>query len=457
MVVPLEDKAASLAEYSSRGPRYTSYPPATEFGAIEPAKIAQELAAIGAAQRPVSLYLHVPFCRSLCAYCGCNVIATRDASRGDGYVDHLATEMTLLAGSLAAAPVAEIALGGGSPNFLSPRGLRTLVGAVERYFAVTTDARRSIELDPRTTTSAQLETLGDLGFSSMSLGVQDFAEAVQEAIRRHQSVSQTRWLVERARAVGITDINIDVVYGLPRQTEESFAQTIDAVIELAPDRVALFGYAHLPDKLPHQRIVERAGRVLDPYERATLLLLAIERFERAGYLHLGLDHFARPGSRLARAAAEGRMTRSFQGYVEHLADSVIGIGTSAISSTPRMHWQNYAKLPFWEASIRTGRLPVHRGFLLDDDDRIRRDLIARLMCDGHIDLARLGREHGIEPETYFARELAAVDTLADLASYDAAAQAISTTAMGKLLVRNVCMLFDRYHDARDQPRYSNTI
>jgi len=457
MVALHEDKAACLAEYSSRGPRYTSYPPATEFRAISSDVVARELAAIGAAREPVSLYLHVPFCRSLCAYCGCNVIPTRDESRGDAYIDQIATEMTLVAGQIAAAPVVEIALGGGSPNFLSARGLRTLLGAVERYFAVAAEARRSIELDPRTTTSSQLETLGALGFTSVSLGVQDFAEPVQDAIRRHQSVVQTRWLVDRARAAGIADINIDMVYGLPRQTEDSFAATVDAVIDLAPDRVALFGYAHLPDKLPHQRIVERAGRVLDAYERATLLLLAIERFTQAGYLHLGLDHFARPGSRLARAAAEGRMTRSFQGYVEHLADSVIGLGVSAISSTPRMHWQNHVKLPPWEEAIAASRLPAHRGFELDDDDRLRRAVIARLMCDGRVDLAQLGAEHGVDAPSYFARELAAIDLMPELAAYDPAARTVSTTAIGKLLVRNVCMLFDRYHDERQQPRYSTTI
>lgn len=457
-MVPSDDAAACLAEHASRGPRYTSYPPATEFGPIAAERVKRELSSIGAKARPVSLYLHIPFCRSLCAYCGCNVIPTRDETRGIGYVDQLATEMTLLTSALFAAPVVELALGGGSPNFLAPRTLRTLVGAVDRYFAVAKDARRSIELDPRSTTSGQLEALADLAFTSVSLGVQDFAEPVQDAIRRHQSSVQTRWLVDRARASGFDDINIDIVYGLPRQTEESFATTLDTVIEMAPDRVALFGYAHLPSKLPHQRLVERAGRVLDTYERATLLLLAIERFERAGYVHLGLDHFAKPGSRLAVAAAEGRMARTFQGYVERRADSVIGLGTSAISSTPRMHWQNHAQLATWEEAIAARRLPVSRGFVLDRDDRARRTVIERLMCDGRADLDEIGREHGIDAVAYFARELAQVSALAELASYDADTRAITTTPMGKLLVRNVCMLFDRYYrDLPEQPRHSITI
>jgi oxygen-independent coproporphyrinogen III oxidase len=290
------------------------------------------------------------------------------------------------------------------------------------------------------------------------MGVQDFADDVQDAIRRHQSVAQTRWLVERARASGFDDINIDMVYGLPLQTETSFAATLDSVIALEPDRIALFGYAHLPSKLPHQRLVERAGRVLDSYERATLLLMAIERFAAAGYLHLGLDHFARPGSRLARAAAEHRMGRSFQGYGERRADATIGLGASSISSTRRMLWQNHVKLPEWEAAIAAQRLPVARGFVLDEDDRARAALIERLMCDGEVDLARLGKEHALEPEAYFAAELAELERLGELAHYDQDRRAIETTPMGRLLVRNICMVFDRYHRrAGGEPRFSSTI
>jgi oxygen-independent coproporphyrinogen-3 oxidase len=452
------DLASTLAEWSSRGPRYTSYPPATELGAIPASAVRAELSAIGARREPVSLYVHIPFCRSLCAYCGCNVIPTRDPERGLAYVDQLATELALAAGPLRGAPVTELALGGGSPSFLAPRTLRALLGAVERYLSIAAGARRSVELDPRSTTSAQIETLAELGFRAVSLGVQDFDEGVQDAIRRHQSVEQTRWLVARARAHGFADVNIDMVYGLPRQTEASFARTLDAVIALAPDRVALFGYAHLPSKLPHQRIVERAGRVLDAYERASLLLLAIQRFTEAGYVHVGLDHFARPGSELARAAAAGRLARTFQGHVERRASAVIGVGASAISTTPRLIWQSHAGLPAWEAAIARGELPVARGRALDDDDRARAAIIERLICDGAVDLAQVAREHALVPETYFARELAALTSLQDLASHDAAGRRIETTAIGRLLVRNVCMVFDRYQrEPSDAARFSSTI
>jgi oxygen-independent coproporphyrinogen-3 oxidase len=442
-----DDTISCLADHASRGPRYTSYPPATEFASLSQERVRRELAEVGLAGEPISLYIHVPFCRSLCAYCGCNVIPTRDARRGVSYVDQLATEMALVAGPLGSAPVTEIALGGGSPNFLSPGTLRTLTHTIDRYFRIAPDARRSIELDPRDTTSSQLDALSDAGFTSLSMGVQDFSDAVQDAIRRHQSVAQTRWLVEHARTTGFDDINIDIVYGLPFQTETTFEETLSHVIELAPDRVALFGYAHLPAKLPHQKLVERAGRVLDRYERASLLLLAIEKFERAGYVHLGLDHFAKPGSRLAIAASEKRMTRSFQGYVERRADTVIGLGVSAISSTPRMHWQSHPDLAAWEADIARQRLPVARGYVLDGDDRTRGAVIRTLMCEGEVDLAEIATEHALEvaAEAYFAPELAALAKMPELATYDQALHKITTTPMGRLLVRNVCMVFDRYY------------
>jgi oxygen-independent coproporphyrinogen-3 oxidase len=451
--------AAQLAAWASRGPRYTSYPPATEFSAIEPASVARELARVGELGESISLYLHIPFCRSLCWYCGCNVIPTRDTDRGVRYVEQLKAEAAMVGRAVGTAPVTEICLGGGSPNFLAAQSLLGLFAALERDFAIHPDARRSIELDPRTTTSSQIDALAAARFRSLSMGVQDFSEEVQHAIHRHQSVLQTRWLVDRARAAGFDDINIDIVYGLPLQTEASFLRTLDAVVGLAPDRIALFGYAHLPAKLPHQQLVERAGRVLDAHERATLLLLGIERLTAAGYLHLGLDHFAKPGSQLARAAAQHRMTRSFQGYTEHRADAVIGLGVSAISSTPRMHWQSHAELPSWEAAVAAGTFPVVRGIALDPDDRIRRAVIGRLMCDGEVDLRQVGVEHGVDGPGYFEAELVVIHQLTGLATYDKTTTTVHATRLGQLLIRNICMAFDRYNVAIDpeQPRFSPTI
>jgi oxygen-independent coproporphyrinogen-3 oxidase len=312
----------------------------------------------------------------------------------------------------------------------------------------------SVELDPRRTTASQIHAFREMGFNTASVGVQDFAAPVQDAIRRHQSAAQTKWLIDRAKTEGFTDINIDIVYGLPRQTEESFAHTIDTIIGLAPERIALFGYAHLPSKLPHQRIVERAGRILDRYERATLLLLGIEKLTAAGYIHLGLDHFAKPASSLARAAAEHRMVRTFQGYVEQRSDVVLGVGVSSISSTPRLIWQNYADLGPWQEALDAERLPSERGIPLDRDDQLRRDVIGKLMCEGEVQLTELGREYGVDSTAYFAPELQELTTMSDLASYDSGR--IVTTSIGKLLVRNVCMVFDRYHEPGDA-KFSSTI
>lgn len=435
--------AECLATLATRGPRYTSYPPATQLQVIPERDIVTELLR----KEPASLYVHVPFCRQLCWYCGCNVVPTRDASRGDRYADVLATELAMHAGR----QLTEIALGGGSPNFLSPNTLRAIVSFIERYFDIVPDARRSVELDPRETTYEHLSTLAQCGFRSLSVGVQDFSHPVQDAIHRHQSRTQTGWLIEHARGLGFDDINIDIVYGLPRQTETSFATTLDHVIALAPERIALFGYAHLPQKFQHQRNVERAGRVLDSYERATLLLAGIEQLTDAGYIHIGLDHFAKPGSPLARAAAEKRMTRSFQGYVAQTASSVIGVGPSAISSTPRMIWQNHTELAVWESNILDAKLPIARGVKLDRDDQIRAAVITRLMCDGELDFATIERQFGITARDYFARELA--DLPAELATYEQ--NTLRTTETGRLLVRNLCMRFDRYLDATD--RFSTTI
>ena len=369
------------------------------------------------------------------------------------------TEIALLAEQLGPGfPIAEIALGGGSPNFLEPATMKRLVVSIERMFEVAPDARRSVELDPRSTTAQQLDMFAALGFRSLSAS----ACRTSTTASRTRSAATSRWRrrggssSRRARA-GSTDINVDIVYGLPRQTEDSFAATLDAILSIAPDRIALFGYAHLPDQRPAQRLVERAGRVLDRYERATLLLAAIERLLGAGYVHLGLDHFARPDSALARAAIERRMVRTFQGYVERRAESILGVGTSAISSTPRAIWQNHPELAPWRDAIDGRRLPIARGVVLDADDRIRGALINRLMCDGEVDLRQLGAQLGVDLAAYLAPELASLAALSQLAAYEPDRGAVVTTALGRLLVRNVCMAFDRYQRGAQRARFSPTI
>jgi oxygen-independent coproporphyrinogen-3 oxidase len=454
--VPAPITADELARLALTGPRYTSYPPATEFAdTIGAREAAAELRRLGDSGAALSLYAHLPFCRSLCWYCGCNVVATRDRSRGTAYVDTVLAELALVQNAAGGRPrVTEIALGGGSPNFLFAADLARLVTAMERRFEVASGARRSIELDPRDTTVDQLDVLAGAGFTSLSIGVQDFAPEVQAAIHRLQSVESTRALVDDARARGFSDLNLDIVYGLPGQTPTSFAATLDAVIAMAPDRIALFGYAHLPDRRPHQLLVVRDNRLPDLHERATLLLAAVEQLTAAGYLHVGLDHFARPGSPFAVAAREHRLDRSFQGYVERRAEAVIGVGATAISTSDHLYWQN-GELAAWTGSLAAGELPVARGVALDDEDRVRRRAITRLMCDGELDLADLEPELGAAATDHFARELTELARQPALCDVDG--PVIKATRLGQLLVRNLCLPFDRYLPARRGASFSSTI
>ncbi len=450
------DLAERVAARAINGPRYTSYPPATRFGAIDESLVQQALARIGEQQTPTSLYVHLPFCGSLCWYCGCNVVVSRDRKKATPYVDTLATEAVMLARALRKIPpITELCLGGGSPNFLAPADLQRLLSALERYLPMSADARRSVELDPRDSSVEQLQVFRDHGFHSLSVGVQDFNPAVQEAIHRHQSAEQTANLIAAARERGWNDINVDIVYGLPRQTEETFGDTIDRVIELEPDRVALFGYAHLPERRPHQLLVEKAGRVLDLYERATLLIAANRRFAAAGYVAIGLDHFAKPDSELARAAAEHRLTRNFQGYVPRRADAVLGIGATAISTTEELIWQN-GDLAEWQRAIESGRFGHARGVHLIYEDRLRRDVIMELMCTGELDYGALGKRHHLDFSQHFAKELEQLDGMAELVAVDRPAGQLRTTEIGRLLVRNVAMVFDRYIGQSPLP-FSSTI
>ncbi|HVK78060.1 MAG TPA: oxygen-independent coproporphyrinogen III oxidase [Kofleriaceae bacterium] len=441
----IDEACGDLARLAQAGPRYTSYPPATQFrDRFGAADAEAELAALPAG--PISLYGHVPFCSQLCWYCGCNVTATRDRSRGTAYVDRLARELDLVARALGRpAEVVELALGGGSPNFLAIDDLIRLISAIDARFAVARDAELGIELDPRDTTAAQIDALAGLGFTRVSVGVQDFDPAVQAAIHRHQTVAQTRAVVDRARSQGFASVNVDLVYGLPGQTVDRVARTLAEVVAIAPDRVALFGYAHLPHLRPHQQLVERDLPVPDLHQRVELLRTAMDVLADAGYVRVGLDHFARPGDPLIDAAASGRLGRNFQGYVVRRATRLIGVGASAISDTGDAYWQNVVDLPAWNQAIDAGRLPVARGVRLDDDDRLRRFVIMRLMCDGRLDFAEVEARYPIRFATYFAAELAALEAdPARLAAVDRAAGTVTATPLGHHLIRNVCVVFDRY-------------
>lgn len=434
-----------LAAHAQPGPRYTSYPPATQFHpGFGAADAARELAAIGDGE-PLSLYAHIPFCTRLCWYCGCNVEATRDRRKGTAYVDVLLDELALVAGATGGRPrLVELALGGGSPNFLEVADTARVVDALGRHFTLDDAAAFGVELDPRDTRPAQIDALAGLGFTRVSVGVQDFDPAVQRAIHREQSAAQTRAVIERARGSGFTSVNVDLVYGLPGQTPEGIGRTLDEVIALAPDRLAVFGYAHMPHLRPHQRLVERDLAVPGVPARIELLRVVMDRLAAAGYVRVGLDHFARPDDPLARAAASGQLGRNFQGYVVERATRLVGIGASAISDVGRAYWQNHVEVEPWTAAVRAGALPVARGVALDADDEQRRFVIMRLMCDGRIDTGEVEARFGPGFAGRFAAELAALDAQPELARVDRERGEIVATPLGHHLIRNVAAVFDRY-------------
>ncbi|WP_428267035.1 oxygen-independent coproporphyrinogen III oxidase [Haliangium sp.] len=453
--------AHDLARHAGQGPRYTSYPPATAFAPGFGADQAQAaLARLGASRAPISLYCHIPFCSTLCWYCACNVKVTRNRDRGRAYVDRLIAELTLVSQALGGSqPVVEIALGGGSPNFLEPVQHSRLIEAVVAAFDLRDDAALGIELDPRDTSPEQVDNLAALGFNRLSVGVQDFDQEVQDAIHRQQSVDQTRELIAHARRRGFTSVNVDLVYGLPGQTQETLLTTLAAVIEMAPQQVAIFGYAHLPQRFRHQKLVERRHPVPGLDRRAELLLAAQEAFAAAGYVRVGIDHFAHPDAPLARAARDGTLQRNFQGYCVRRADDLIGCGASAISAAAGAYWQNAPGPDAWAQAVAGGRLPVVRGIELSRDDIIRRDVITQLMCWAELDFAAIEGRHDIRFEDYFGAELDRLDgdDYADLVELDRRGRRLGTTRLGFDLVRNVCMVFDSHLTEVGRARFSPTL
>ena len=440
----------TLAKLATKGPRYTSYPPAPHFqkdfgdsnARAHLGAISDRLAAPNA-DAGVSLYAHIPFCSKLCWYCGCNVKITRDRSKGERYVKTLLEEIRLYAGLLPGAGLSELSLGGGSPNFLSSASLRSFVDGVRAVFPFRDQARLAIELDPRDTSLQLVEDLAQMGFTRLNVGVQDFEQKVQDTINRHQSREDTEALIAHARAVGFQSAGVDLIYGLPGQSEESFARTLDAVVGMAPDRIALFGYAHLPHIMTHQRLVEREP-IPDLGARAQLLTAAIRHLCEAGYVRVGFDHFALPHDPMALAVRNHELQRNFQGFTTTKGGPLIACGVTGISDTGDAYWQNTSDLDAWQADIEAGHLPIARGLTLSREDHIRRDLIYRLMCDSRVDFAALEARHSISFSEFFQYELEQLQKpeIAQLVDLQLDAGTLSPSPLGFELIRNLCMVFD---------------
>lgn len=451
---------ALIARYDRSGPRYTSYPTAVQFrpGFGEEMYRARALASNRAAA-PLSLYFHIPFCARLCFYCGCNKVVTKNRTRAAPYLANLHKEIELQ-GRLfdPARPVTQLHWGGGTPTFISHDEMRELMAVTRRYFRLLDDdsGQYGIEVDPRETRPGTLALLRELGFNRLSLGVQDFEPKVQAAVNRIQSEAQTFAVLHEARALGYRSINMDLIYGLPLQTVESFTRTLDKVIAVQPDRLSVFNYAHLPQMFPPQTRIDAAD-LPSPPQKLAILQASIARLTDAGYVYIGMDHFARPNDELAIAQANGTLYRNFQGYSTHADCDLIGLGITAIGSVGDSYSQNVKTLEEYAERLDAGRLPVFRGVALDADDRLRRDVITRLICHFTLDIQALERAHGIAFADYFATEIAELAAMQDDGLVSLSPGRIDVAPAGKLLVRNICMVFDRYLRGPSTVRYSKVI
>ena len=450
-----------IRKYDFAGPRYTSYPTADRFiEAFGEAEYRNWLGKrnIGGIQHPLSLYVHLPFCDTICYYCACNKVVTRDHGRSAKYIKYVARELSQAGAQLGGERrISQLHFGGGTPTFLSPGELRALTDAIRSEFDFETGAECSIEIDPRKLAPGRMEELALLGFNRMSVGVQDFDPAVQHAVHRVQSEEETRRAIEEARANRFRSVNLDLIYGLPKQSLNSFNTTLDRVLALDPDRIALYNYAHLPTVFKPQRRI-REEDLPSPETKLQILTLAIGRLTRAGYLYIGMDHFAKPGDELAVAQRQGRLQRNFQGYSTQPESDLLGFGISAIGRVGPTYSQNLKSLDEYYGALDAGRLPVWRGMELSADDLVRRAVIQALACHFRLSIESIELAHLIDFRRTFATELEELKRLADDGLIELQPDWIVVTPRGRLLVRVVCMVFDRYlRERRSRASYSKVI
>jgi len=450
-----------IRKYGGSGPRYTSYPTADRFvEAFNAAAYGHWLANrnVGGVVRPLALYVHLPFCDTICYYCGCNKIITKDHGRSAKYLKYLGREIGLAADCLGEdRAVAQVHWGGGTPTFLSEPELAELMGMIRSQFKLDPSGEYAIEVDPRKVSAEKIDLLARLGFNRVSLGVQDFNPEVQEAVHRVQSIDETRQVVLAARRNGFKSVNIDLIYGLPKQTVESFSRTLDTVIECDPDRIALYSYDHLPTVFKPQRRIAEA-ELPRPDVKLAILIRSIERLQAAGYLYIGMDHFAKPADDLAVAQRQGRLTRNFQGYSSAGDSDIVGLGVSAISKVGPIYAQNVKTLDEYYGRLEIGEIPVMRGIELSPDDLARRAVIQALACHFAVSKEAISIAHLIDFDRYFAAELEELKAMEKESLVAIDDEWITVTPRGRLIVRAVCMVFDRYLRAeRTRAQYSKVI
>ena len=454
-----EFDAQMLNRYGVNGPRYTSYPTAPQFHTGFTSDDYRD--AVVRSNReggPLSVYVHVPFCRTVCFYCACNKVITANYARAEAYLHQLEREIELQARLFDTSRVVEqLHFGGGTPTYLRMADMQRLLASLAQHFALCTDDTRefSIEIDPRTTEPADIAVLGDLGFNRVSLGVQDFDPRVQRAVNRIQSYDLTANIMDAARDNGFGSINLDLIYGLPHQTPESMAITLDKVLDLAPERLAVYNYAHLPQMFKVQRQID-AEALPDGAAKLAMLELIIGKLTGAGYVYIGMDHFALPDDELAIAYYDGSLQRNFQGYSTRAPLDLIGLGASAIGRVDDCHAQSLKDLETYSAALDADRLPLWRGLRLSRDDRLRRDVIMSIMCRSGVEFAAVERNHGVVFKDYFTAELQALQPLVDDGLCVIAEDGIRVTPRGRLLLRNIAMPFDAYL-GETSVRYSRAI
>lgn len=461
VVVPSEDV---LARFDMPGPRYTSYPTADRFvESFDAAAYASCLGGriAGSGTRALSLYVHLPFCNTICYYCGCNKVITKDHGRTAEYLRALETEADLAnARLLGSRKVEQLHFGGGTPTFLDAGELRQVMAMLAGRFEwdqAGTNREFSIEVDPRSCPPDKVEALAGVGFNRMSVGVQDFDPAVQAAVNRRQPFGKTQETIEAARATGFRSVNLDLIYGLPKQSRASFARTLEQVLELNPDRIALYQYAHLPQRFKPQRRIVSAD-LPSAHERLGIMHDAIARLTGAGYRYIGMDHFARDADDLARAQAQGRLHRNFQGYSTRPDCDLVGLGVSAISKIGPAYAQNARDLPEYYDRLKNGLLATARGVALTPDDLVRRAVIMALMCHFEVSKEAIATAHLVDFDVYFRRELAGLRDLIDAGLVEVDHEWITVPAEGRLLVRAIAMRFDRYLDFDHRLRaYSRVV
>ncbi len=443
------------------GPRYTSYPTADRFVEAFGSEIYQSWVArrnIGGIRRALSIYVHLPFCSTICFYCACNKVITRNRGKGEQYLEYLFREIDLQGPLFRDDPVVEqMHWGGGTPTFFTMPQLASLWGHLGRHFRMAPDGEYSIEIDPRSVDGEKIHALRDMGFNRISMGVQDFDPDVQRAVNRIQNEKQTLEVMATARDAGFASINVDLIYGLPRQTLETFGRTLDKVVVAQPDRIAIYNYAHLPTRFkPQRRIVD--AELPSPDIKLKLIGLAAQRLGAAGYVYIGMDHFARPGDALALAQRDGRLHRNFQGYSTHADCDLIGLGVSSIGAIGPTYSQNHRDLDSYYDSLDHGLLPVARGMELSQDDLARRAVIQALTCQFRVSKESIGIAYLLDFDRYFAEEIADLRQLARDGLVELNGEWITVTPRGRMLVRNICMVFDRYlRREQETQRYSRVI